>query len=103
MYFNRSPASNGWQHSFRLGSSRLINKRRPLEIAVLLFLSTVASFVLPDHVLNRLHAQYTLIHFDLYLRQGAKYDLVVFLGELVFDNVFGPTQTYLVHPRPSPR
>lgn len=35
------------------------------EIAVLLFISAVTSFVLPGHVLDRLHAQYTLIRFDL--------------------------------------
>ena len=62
---------------------------------VLLSLSAVASFVPLDHVLDRLHAQYTLIHVNLYLREGAKYDLVVFLGESVLDNVFGPAQTHI--------
>lgn len=68
------------------------------EIAVLLSLSTVASFVFPNHVLDGLHVQYTLVHFNLYLREGAEYDLVVFLGELTLDNVLGPAPTQLLHP-----
>jgi hypothetical protein len=62
-------------------------------MVVLLSLAAVASFVLPDHVLNRLYAQYTLIRLNLYHRKGAKYDLIVLLGKLVLDNVFGPAHT----------
>jgi hypothetical protein len=71
-------------------------------MAVLLSLSAVASFVLPDHVLNRLHTQYTLIRLNLYHRKGAKYDLVVLLGKLVLDNVFGPAHTHFSASRPEP-
>jgi hypothetical protein len=90
MYLKRSPAANGWQHSFRLESQRLKTNGGKQEIAVLLSTSAVTSVVLPYHVLDCLHAQYALIHANLYLGEGAEYDLVIFLRHSVLDDVLGP-------------
>ena len=89
IYLKRSPATNGWQHSFLLRSQRLVNKRRRTNNCILLSRSTVASFVLPYHVLDHFCTQYSLIHFELYPCEGAKYNLIIFLGDLVLDNVLG--------------
>jgi hypothetical protein len=90
MYLKRSPAASGWQHSFRLGFQRLVNGDGP-TITILFSRSATASFVLPYHVLDRFHAQYPLVHFKLYLSEGAEYNLVIFLGDLVLDDVLGST------------
>jgi hypothetical protein len=89
IYLKRSPATNGWQHSFLLKFQRLVNKRRRINDCVLLSRSTVASIVLPYHILDRFGTQYSFIHLKLYPSEGAKYNLVVFLGDLVLDNVLG--------------
>jgi len=90
IYLKRSPATNGWQHSFRLRSQLLVNGCHMPKNAALLSLCTVTWFILPYHVLYRLHAQDLLVRLHLYLREWAEYDLIVFLGKLVLDNSLGP-------------
>ena len=71
--------------------------RKQLKVFILLICSTVALVVFLDHVLNFLHSQYALVHFDLFFREGAEYDFVVFLGELILDDILRSEITLDMH------
>lgn len=74
-----------------LPSAKQINEdERMVDMIVLLACPAPTSIVLLYHVLYRLNAQYTSIYFNLHICERAKYDLVIFLGELVLDNVLRP-------------
>jgi hypothetical protein len=69
-----------------------------LRTVILLFCSTVALIVLLYHVLNSLRSQYALVHFSLFFREGAKNDFVIFLRELILDDILRPASSS-VHPQ----
>ena len=71
--------------------------KEQLKAVILLFCSTFAPIVLLYHVLNSLRSQYALVNFSLFFRKGTEDDFVIFLRELILDDILRPAGSS-VHP-----